>query len=1588
MIFKAHAKKNNQMKKILLLVLLLSVWVAVNAQTDPNEYATGNLNSTQQLQQYPLPRFKPGHTLNRNFNWFDIAYFSGWQQPGISNQQMIQNAKTNNVELHENWNYYFMTNANIGSYGQPQNYADTVNTLSGALTAVAKRNPQYKTSAICFWAQIGANVTSSNLTAPHYLQNSSGQFLDANGNVSTSKFWSPIAPDASIISDGLKQKTFLQNLVNALGRPIDILNENGEVINLISRNGGALSNDPALLSDYLARGYPSTRTTESVNNYRGERFAYQTKLYRDQFMSVSPGTKFTFYGLDGQRDYRPVWERSKDIGSKINNRYYPTGDFYPRWPNNWRSWNGPWHGLGWFADCKYYELLHGDSLMSPFVSAGWDVDETKNIRPALYLASLKILSSWGSEFFYAGYFSLSSPFPSSTGWAYQVVMPVYAQAVISRAEEFLRNGDLMNGDVPQGWLGNVTLSATTPKYLFNTGNNNQLVSVRKMRGSNKYLITGAQMSTSNTIGSAPQSSFVKFKLGADSIRIEIRRQGSVYMYDATNPSAKVFYQLDKWHQYEHPERWSKDFELEAELFDNLATAAVIKTEVPAGTPANDYTNFTSYISYNTVTPPVLQYNFTPRNQSSYYVWLRVRSKNTTGGSITVGLNGAPSKTIGCITNTGWEWVSIDACSGQAIQFTGLTNKQYTLSVTSSSNNIEIDRILLSVSPNTQLNPNQIACGSSSTTVSTSGPVAFCQGGSVTLTANGTGTYNWSNGQTTQSIIVNQSGNYSVSVNSGSGCASVSAPVAVSVMPPPTVTVSASGNTSICQGQTVALTANGGSTYNWSNGASGSTITVNNSGNYSVVATGSNGCTASSQPINVSVSQTPPATISTSGATTFCQGGAVTLSAPAGYTYSWSNGKNTSQITVSTSGNYSVTVSSGNNCSSTSQPVSVNVNALPAATVSASGPVVFCQGSNVTLTASGGVSYLWSNGQNSTSITTGSTGSFSVLVTDINGCSANSNIINVIANPVPTASISVNGPSTLNIGQTTTLVAQGGSSYVWQPGGQTTSSITVSAAGSYTVTATNVQGCSATSQAVNINAGTITPVQISGNATADLCQGQSLTLKATGGSNLIWQPGGQTTSNIAVNTPGTYIVRSRDNNGNTLSADTILVIARPTPMKPVISITYIPNTAFQLNAFEPSAIKYSWSNGSTTSSINVNQSMTLGVVAINAFGCTSGLTSIETGSVITKSCVATDMLTAYQISDTTAVLGWNPAVSGDQFVIRYWAYGTNNIFSEQIAGNLSTLRVRNLAPGTTYDWNIETVCQGGNKISSNGRFQTLNAPLQCGSIPQHLRVDNITERRVELKWYTTTADSFTVKYRAVGATNYQFRTYAGPQFTNGGLLNGLTPNTTYEWMVLSSCSGYISPYSQAQYFQTIDTCGYMGNVSIQNLSASSATVKWSNSAPMDTVRLRLTNTSTGNSRNVYLTGNPTDQQYTFFGLRPNTTYSVVARGRCGNTRGQWTTPVLFTTPGINNRVEDGNPLGLNAYPNPASEMLFYTFHSEDEDNYLVKVCDMSGRELMQQSSSSYTGANAAEIPVNQLAKGVYLLIVQKGTLRSQFRFSVQ
>ena len=181
-----------------------------------------------------------------------------------------------------------------------------------------------------------------------------------------------------------------------------------------------------------------------------------------------------------------------------------------------------------------------------------------------------------------------------------------------------------------------------------------------------------------------------------------------------------------------------------------------------------------------------------------------------------------------------------------------------------------------------------------------------------------------------------------------------------------------------------------------------------------------------------------------------------------------------------------------------------------ATITASGNTSFCEGGSVVLTASDGISWLWSNNATTRSITVTSTGDYSVTVTDATLCSATSEAQHVSVFPLPSVIISVGGPTTFCEGGSVTLTATGASTYVWS-NSTTTASIVVQSSGTYSVTGTDANGCTATSDAVTVVVNpNVAPGTVSGSS--PLCIGTTESFTSDGTTGGTWS-----SSNTAVAT---------------------------------------------------------------------------------------------------------------------------------------------------------------------------------------------------------------------------------------------------------------------------------------------------------------------------------------------------------------------------------------------------------------------------------------------------------------------------------------
>ena len=396
------------------------------------------------------------------------------------------------------------------------------------------------------------------------------------------------------------------------------------------------------------------------------------------------------------------------------------------------------------------------------------------------------------------------------------------------------------------------------------------------------------------------------------------------------------------------------------------------------------------------------------------------------------------------------------------------------------------------------NPSTLSVSVSTTTI--------CSGSSVTLTANGSGTYTWSPSTAASSIVVSPTVStvYTVTSTNSISCKNTGT-VSVIVNPSPVLGVFSSTSI-VCLGNTANLVANGASTYSWSTGSTGAIIAVTPTVNtvYTVTGTSTAGCNSSGTTV---VNVNPPINLSTS-ATLVCSGSQVTLSASGANTYTWSNASSGASISVSPIVNttYSVQGTDNVGCVS-SRSIQLAVDITPTVSITNNAPAI-CKGAAIALSALGATNYTWSNATYSNINTVSPTLNTTYTVTGSSqaGCIGAASIATVTVLVKPNPTLTVNGPlSPVCSGKTVTLSVSGAATYSWSSGGNLANeSITALTTAVYSVTGTNSVQC--TSQNTVLVAVTPSPtLQISSSATA-ICSGSSATLLASGALTYTWNTG--------------------------------------------------------------------------------------------------------------------------------------------------------------------------------------------------------------------------------------------------------------------------------------------------------------------------------------------------------------------------------------------------------------------------------------------------------------------------------------------------
>jgi hypothetical protein len=466
---------------------------------------------------------------------------------------------------------------------------------------------------------------------------------------------------------------------------------------------------------------------------------------------------------------------------------------------------------------------------------------------------------------------------------------------------------------------------------------------------------------------------------------------------------------------------------------------------------------------------------------------------------------------------------------------------------------------------------------STPTITAGGPTSICAGGSVTLTSTAGTSYLWSTGATTASINVTTAGIYSVQVNDAAGCqssASAGTTVTVNALPGQPI-ITAGGPTTFCQGGSVTLSSSVGTSYLWSDGSMSASINPSSSGTYTVQVTNAAGCQSIASASTVlTVNPLPNAPIiSPNAPTTFCDGGTVNLASSAGITYLWSNGSTLAAIDVTTSGTYTVQITTPSGCQSPpSAPMIVTVNPTPTIALGTIADPTSCTVDNgsIQVNGSGTGTLSWSGTTSGTltGVTLPTTipnlGDGSYIITFTNAISCVSNTLNssLSAPSAPAApSINANTSTTFCDGGSVTLTASAGTTYLWS-NGATSNSIVVTDPGDYSVSITDVSGCSSASSSATTVVVNALPIIASGvliDPQSCLVADGSIEITGSGQGDLTWN-GPSSGSQLGVTLPaveanlgqGNYTFEFTDANGCTSVPLAVNLTAPGAPAAPTIS----------------------------------------------------------------------------------------------------------------------------------------------------------------------------------------------------------------------------------------------------------------------------------------------------------------------------------------------------------------------------------------------------------------------------------------------------
>lgn len=361
--------------------------------------------------------------------------------------------------------------------------------------------------------------------------------------------------------------------------------------------------------------------------------------------------------------------------------------------------------------------------------------------------------------------------------------------------------------------------------------------------------------------------------------------------------------------------------------------------------------------------------------------------------------------------------------------------------------------------------------------------SVCENTSVTLSGSGANSFTWSGpvavtDNTPFTVTSADGGNYIVTGTDAFGCMNNDT-ISVTVLAAPAL-VTTTNASAICFGDSSIIAVAGADTYAWSNGNMTAQQTVMPSATTTYIVTGTDTTTGCSSMDSLMITVNPLPVLTTTGNAAICEGGADTLMSAGADTYSWSSGGTTDTEIVSpvTTTSYTVTGTiTATGCISVDS-VTVTVNTNPEVLATANSTTV-CEGTSVTMMATGADTYAWSSGGNgdTETVTPVSSMSYTVTGTDtLTGCMGSDTIM-ITVNPLPAVTLTLADNSVCVTDGALTLAGGSPAGGTWSGTAVTGSTFTPATAGTgtFAIVYTYVDSNSCTSSATQ-------------NMTVDACVG--------------------------------------------------------------------------------------------------------------------------------------------------------------------------------------------------------------------------------------------------------------------------------------------------------------------------------------------------------------------------------------------------------------------------------------------------------------------------------------------------------------------